>query len=172
MGWKYHVGDDCDAYHKPYGERWGFRVVFTTPEWPSAQIFLAEMNSNEAPVCVLYDIFGSFAERSRLCFVVPNSKLSGRIEVQSLGLNFNPRPDPRCKISGKLFCGALNLESSIWAGIEVQCSGLDFNTRDACGLLPKHRRKHVLYLTSVILFQYCTRTMVQSVHIHTYRVVV
>ena len=51
-------------------------------------------------------------------------------------------------------------------------SGLNFNPRDASGLLPKHMRKHALYLTSVILFWYCTRTRVQSVHIYTYRVVV
>ena len=51
------------------------------------------------------------------------------IEVQYRVLNFNTGLDPRFKISGKLFCGALNLESWIPASIEVQYSVLKFKTR-------------------------------------------
>ena len=51
------------------------------------------------------------------------------IEVQYRVLNFNTGLDPRFKISGKLFSGALNLESWIPASIEVQYSVLKFNSR-------------------------------------------
>ena len=50
------------------------------------------------------------------------------IEVKCHVLNFNTDLDPRFKISGKLFCGALNLESWIPASIEVQYLVLTFNT--------------------------------------------
>ena len=50
------------------------------------------------------------------------------IEVRYRVLNFNTGLDPRFKISGKLFCGALNLESWIPASIEVQYPVLKFNT--------------------------------------------
>ena len=44
------------------------------------------------------------------------------IEVQYRVLSFNTGLDPRFKISGRLFSGALNLESWIPASIEVQLS--------------------------------------------------
>ena len=50
------------------------------------------------------------------------------IEVQYRVLNFNTGLDPRFKISGKLFCGALNLENWIPTSIQVQYVVSKFNT--------------------------------------------
>ena len=45
-------------------------------------------------------------------------KFNTRYGTSTISLNFNTGLDPRFKISGKLFCGALNLESWIQARIE------------------------------------------------------
>ena len=45
-------------------------------------------------------------------------KFNTRYGNSTISLNFNTGLDPRFKISGKLLCGALNLESGIQARIE------------------------------------------------------
>ena len=79
-------------------------------------------------------IIGSFPSRnssdkgfrdSGSCFRLKQSS----IELQYRVLNFNTGLDPRFKISGKLFCRGLNLESWIPASIEVQYTFLKFNIR-------------------------------------------